>query len=63
MPCLKAYGNAILIYSKVLSSGPEAASEVVQLSFMPMLHPVSEQQMGGGCQYQLHRFGAWELEL
>lgn len=63
MACLRAYGNAILIYSKVLSGncgGPEAASDVVQLS---VLHPMSEQQVGGGCQYQIHHFGAWELEL
>lgn len=43
--------------------GPEVASDVVQLSLLQVLHPVSEQQMDGGCQYPLYGLGARELEL
>ena len=66
MPCLRAYSGAISIYFEVLGrncGGLEVASDVVQLSLMWVLHPASEQQMGGGHQYLLHHLGACELEL
>lgn len=66
MPCLRAYSGAISIYFEVRGrycGGPEDASDDVQLPLLQALHPASEQQMDGGCQYPPHRLGACELEL
>lgn len=66
MPCLKLSGGAISIFFEIWGrncGGPEAASDVVQLSLLQALHPASKQQEGGGCQCPLHHLSACDLEL